>query len=64
MSVKVTLKTRTVENFDDEDAEYRERSDGFLEVSRGDEVVKVFSKGYWVAVEGKQKRDDLDDLLG
>jgi hypothetical protein len=63
MTVKVTLKGGGHEEFDDEDAAYWERADGFLEVSRGGGVVKIFSKGYWVAVEGKQKPNDLLDGL-
>jgi hypothetical protein len=59
MAVKVTLKSRGVEEFDDENAQFFERSDGFLEVSQGDEILKIFSKGWWVAVEGKRKPDDL-----
>ncbi|QQW36518.1 hypothetical protein [Mycobacterium marinum] len=59
MAVKVTLKNGDIESFDAENDEYWERHDGFLEVHRGEGIVKIFAKGYWVAVEGKQKPDEL-----
>jgi hypothetical protein len=62
MAVKVTLKNGE-ESFDHEDDYYLERiRDGALEVHRADKTVKVYAKGFWLAVDGKQLEDDLFDV--
>lgn len=63
MAVKVTIKSGDIESFDNENDEYQERNDGFLEVLNGKETVKVFAKGWWVAVEGKKRLRPYEEIL-
>ena len=62
MAVKVTIKNGDVESFDDENDEYQLR-DNTLQVLNGKETLKIYTKGWWVAVEGKRKRLPYEDVL-
>lgn len=55
MAVKVALNDGSVESFDGEDDEFKERKDGKLEVHKSDGTVKVYAENIWSTVEGKRK---------
>lgn len=63
MAVKVTYKDGE-ESFDHEEDVFVERRDGALEIYRADKTMKIYAKGFWFAVDGKQKEEDDDLVFG
>jgi hypothetical protein len=54
MAVKVKLANGGWEHFDGEDDTFSERTDGSLEIHRGDGTSKVFRANTWQEVDGKK----------